>query len=146
MRSPIPFPFPEETSPKPLFRQRGYSSTGTHSRSINTVATMLSSTQWVGFEFLDRTRGESPLHRLRSYLFCGSRIRTSWVFPAPTVGWTADFSQQRQDLLLGILIDRSGNDEVIACSQRHWFDALSHQLDHRAPFHRVLALTLRLQH
>lgn len=36
---------------------------------LNTVATMLSPTRWVKFEFLHGTRGESPLHRLRSYLF-----------------------------------------------------------------------------
>src|SRR5215467_11525357 len=107
---------------------------------------MLSQTQWVGFEFFARYAWRITTPSTSQLLIRGSRVRTSWVFPAPTVGWTADFSQQRQDLLLGILIDRSCNDEVIACSQRHWFDALSHQLDHGAPFHRVLALTLRLQH
>ena len=40
-----------------------------------TVATMLSPTQWVGFEFLHSTRGESPLHRLRSYLFVEVEFR-----------------------------------------------------------------------
>src|SRR5262249_19644383 len=99
-----------------------------------------------GFEFLHSTRGRITTPSTSQLFIRGSRVRTSWVFPAPTVGRTADFSQKRQDLLLGILIDRSCNDEVIACSHRHRFDALPHQLEHRAPFHRVLALTLRLQY
>lgn len=38
-------------------------------RSINNVATVLRPIQWFRVEFLDSTRGESPHHRLRSYLF-----------------------------------------------------------------------------